>query len=232
MKSLSEKALDLLYPPKCVFCRRLTEDESFLCPQCEEKLPRPERALEWREIPPLDGCLAPLYYEDDVREALHRYKFHGATSSAAVFAGLMADCLQQHSVTADCITWVPLSRKRLKKRGYDQAELLARELSRRTGIPCLRLLKKTRHNPAQSGRASAAERRRNVEGVYEATLLQPGLRLLLTDDIVTTGATLASAAGTLLSAGAAGVTGICVARPRFRREPGILGNGEWDYADL
>lgn len=204
--------LDLLYPKKCAFCRRLVHDGRMLCPECAKTLPFPTEEQERLFIPPLELCLAPLYYTGKVRDSLLRYKFHGAAAYCGIYGELMADCLQRHGERADRITWVPLSRQRLRRRGYDQAKLLAQELSRRTGIPCGRLVVKTKNNPAQSGRKSAEERARNVQGVYRAEGVRPGERILLVDDIVTTGSTLKAAASVLLEAGAASVTGLAAAR--------------------
>ena len=107
-----------------------------------------------------------------------------------------------------------MSRRRLRKRGYDQAELLARSACRRWDVKPVRLLEKIRDNPAQSGMTDAAARRANVEGVYRAAEPESiqGRRILLVDDICTTGATLVECAGILRSAGAAEVVCAVVAR--------------------
>ncbi len=212
MKRLGERLLNLLYPPKCAFCRRLTEDGRMICPQCEKTLPRTEKETGIRQISPLDGCLSPLYYTGSVRDSLIRYKFRGLTAYAGIYGELMAKSLKEHNVRADAVTWVPLSRQRRRKRGYDQAQLLARELAAQTGLPCLRLLKKIKNNPAQSGTGGLAARQRNVQGVYEAQNVPEGIRVLLVDDIVTTGSTLSAAARALLNAGASGVIGITAAQ--------------------
>ena len=138
-------------------------------------------------------------------------------------------------MTADLVTWVPLSRKRRRRRGYDQAGLLAKEVARLLQLPLESCLEKTRHNPAQSGTADAAARWRNVQGVYRAVTSFAQERVLLSDDIVTTGATLSEAAGTLLAAGASEVIGLTLARtpgPRDGIVPGTETNGESFYADI
>ena len=124
----------------------------------------------------------------------------------------MDHCLREHAVSADVVTWIPLSRARLRKRGYDQAKLLAEEVAARQSLPCERMIEKIRNNRAQSGTKSAEERKKNVEGVYRAVTDCSGARILLVDDIVTTGATLSEAAETLLKAGALEVTGLTAAR--------------------
>ncbi len=212
MSGLKDRVLNLLYPPKCAFCRRLVDGERMLCPDCEKNLPFPEAENQRQAMPPLALCVSPLYYTEDVRRSLIRYKFHGAAAYCKIYGELMDSCLRGQKVTADVVTWVPLSGKRLRKRGYDQARLLAAEVARRQKLPCERMLEKTRNNPAQSGTRNAEERRKNVEGVYRAVTDCSGARILLVDDIVTTGATLEAAAEVLLKAGALEVTGLTLAR--------------------
>ena len=110
------------------------------------------------------------------------------------------------------MTWVPVSRKRLRRRGYDQAELLARSACRRWDTRPERLLEKTRDNPAQSGLTDREARRENVKGAYRAAGDCRGRRVLLVDDICTTGATLGQCAAVLLDAGAEAV--VCAAAAR------------------
>ena len=114
------------------------------------------------------------------------------------------------------VTWVPVSRHRLRKRGYDQAELLARAACRVWSVKPERLLRKVQDNPAQSGLTEAAARRANVLGVYRAPDAAAGLRVLLADDVVTTGSTLSECARTLLTAGAAEV--VCVTLAQARKD--------------
>ncbi len=232
MSAFFSALLDLLYPKKCAFCRRLVHNGRMLCPECEKMLPFPTEEQEQLQIPPLELCLAPLYYTGKVRDSLLRDKFHGAAAYCGIYGELMAGCLQRHGGSADRITWVPLSRQRLRRRGYDQAKLLARELSRRTGIPCERLIIKTKNNPAQSGRKSREERAKNVQGVYRAIGVRPGERIILIDDIVTTGATLKAAATELLGAGAASVTGLAAACAERDRSEIKEMNGDNGYADI
>ena len=233
MNQLGERLLDLLYPPKCAFCRKLVTDRRMLCPDCERALPVPEKEKQSKKISGLAVCLSPLYYTGDVRQSLHRYKFQGAAAYYRIYAELMAACAREHGLTADLVTWVPLSRKRLRSRGYDQARLLAEEVAGRLGLPCEQTLEKIRNNPAQSGTSGAEERQKNVLGVYRAVTSFAGEHVLLVDDIVTTGATLSEAAKELLNAGAEQVSGLTLARTDrenngFRKEA----NGESDYADI
>lgn len=205
--------LELLYPAKCPFCGRVLErGEEGACAACLEELPRAERgkAVEGCEI-----CLSPLRYQDGVREGVHRYKFEGGQIHAAVFGGLMARCLsEQWDKPVDFITWAPLHPKRRRKRGYDQAELLARRVGELSGIPVRPTLEKIRAAGAQSHLQDAAARRANVEGAYRALpgLDLTGMRVVLVDDVVTTGSTLGQCAGCLREAGAASVVGLTFAQ--------------------
>lgn len=212
---LIERVLELFYPTKCAFCHRLTGGDK-VCKSCAEKLPLTPAGGQAQKFPFISQCVSPLYYEGDVRESLHRYKFGGLSHYCTAYAPFMAKCIDENQISCDIITWVPLSRKRLRQRGYDQARLLAAELSKKAGIECCRLLKKTRNNPAQSGTGGAEKRRANVSGVY--TALSPekitGKSILIVDDIVTTGATLSECGRMLLSAGAKEVKAVTVARKR------------------
>ena len=205
--------LDLLYPPKCAFCQRLTQSGAKLCPRCREKLPYTGPAAE-QHFPRLKSCCSPLYYTEDVRRSLLRYKFGGVKMYAEVYGEFLTKCIDENGISCDIITWVPLSRQRLRRRGYDQARLLAEEISARKGIPCVQTLKKRRNNRAQSTTGGAEQRRRNVKDVYmplPGAEIQ-GKRILLVDDIITTGATLSECAGVLKSCGAAEVSALTLAR--------------------
>ena len=121
----------------------------------------------------------------------------------ALAGGKTAQAVGDHGITADLVSWPSLSKKRLRQRGYDQAELLAREVGRRLGLSVLRTVDK-RERPAQSGIQGEAARRANLLGAYVP--VEPGnfegRIVLLVDDVVTSGATLAECAKTLRLAGA------------------------------
>ena len=166
-----------------------------------------------RSFKNVDECFSVLRYEGDVRKSLHRYKFGGVSAYAGCYAKLLAECIEDNAVYADIVTWAPLSVRRLRERGYDQARLLAEGAAEYMETPCLPLLKKRRHNTAQSGTKSAEERRRNVRGVYACAGNTPldGMTVLLVDDIVTTGATLDECAGVLRKAGASEILALTLA---------------------
>ena len=206
---MKETLLNLFFPPKCPFCRRILREASH-CPHCAKTLP-------WNEEPLRRGsgygvCAVPLRYEGAVREAILRYKFQGCCAGVPLFARLMTQCVAEElSGAFDCITWVPVSRKRRRRRGFDQSELLAQAMAQYWGTTAQAMLEKYVDNPPQSSLKEASTRRGNVLGVYrpkpEAEIA--GKRILLVDDIVTTGATLTACAEELRLAGADAV--VCCA---------------------
>ena len=231
MKRLLEAFLNLLFPPKCPFCGKIL-DRSGICPACEKALPWTEERDTVRTGPDGLRCAAPLWYEGLAREGLLRYKFQGAAAAAEPLGGLIAQCAaEQFSGEFDNVTWVPVSRRRLRKRGYDQARLLAESACRLWDTRPRQLLRKAADNPPQSNLTEAAARRANVLGVYEAVDMEAiqGRRILLVDDICTTGATLAECIRVLKDAGAEQVVCAAVAltRKEKRREAGnIMETGE------
>lgn len=210
--------LDLLFPPRCVFCGGLLRrGEDGICARCQTSLPwaLEEAGEQTREFVSL--CVSPLWYRDPVPASFHRYKFGGRTGYAKVYGRLMAQCVQDHlRGRYDLITWVPLSDRRRKDRGYDQAFLLAQAVALELGDVAAETLHKEQDVAAQSSLEDDARRRANVLGVYEVPdpELVAGKRILLVDDVVTTGATLSECARTLRAAGAADVVAVTLARAR------------------
>ena len=202
---LRDRVLDLLFPPRCPFCDSLTP-RSGICPDCEGKLPR----TAGKDVVRREGsfcCAAPLWYEGIAREGILRFKFRGA-ASAGPFGELLARCAAEElSGRFDTVTWVPVSRQRLRQRGFDQSYLLARAACRLWDAKPQRLLVKTVDNPCQSGISGDAARRANVLGVYAIPrgAAVEGKRILLIDDVCTSGATLRECVRVLRDAGAADV---------------------------
>ena len=210
------RLLDLLFPPKCPFCGRVL-DEVGICSQCEKTLPWIEEHLCERKVGQ-SCCAAPLWYEESVRQALLRLKFHYAPGAAEPLGQLVARCAAEHfSGGFDVVTWVPVSRKRLRRRGYDQSRLLAENACRCWDVKPVALLEKIEDNPAQSTLTEAAARRANVLGVYRALPAAAGRRILLIDDICTTGATLSECVRELYAAGAEEVVCAAVALSREKK---------------
>ena len=207
--------LDLLFPPKCVFCGRiLNKNDDGLCDKCIEALPFAENG--GRQVGDvLDFCVSPLFYRGHVRKSILRFKFHGMSSYADVYGRLLAECIREHpDIKYDIISWVPLSSKRKRSRGYDQAMLLALATALELNDVAVETLSKPRDVQAQSELGGKEERSANISDAYKVTdpELIAGKCVLLIDDVVTTGSTLSECARELLSAGAARV--VCAALAR------------------
>jgi len=202
--------LHLLYPPKCPFCQKVSPTaEPALCGTCRKTLPWTEGVFRGQGF---SRGIYTLLYKDAVRDALLRYKFQGKSAYRHVFGGILAETIAERlSGQFDLVSYVPVSRRTLRRRSYDQAKLLAEAVAAVYGVEAVTTLCKPRSNRKQSSIHDAKLRHENVRGVYEA--IDPaqfaGKRVLLIDDIVTTGATLSSAALTLQAAGAADV--VCAA---------------------
>ena len=195
---------NMLFPPKCILCGRvLRDEESDLCRECRvetDEYPQGKLKLQF-----IDSAAAVWYYKGNVRRSLHRFKFNRGRHLAESYGKLMAmKVLSSGPEEIDLITWVPISSLRKLFRGYDLDQLLADVISRELGIPWMPLLKKVRHNPPQSGIDGCARRRANVLGVYQVadTARISGKKIVLVDDILTTGATAGECARMLLTFGA------------------------------
>ncbi len=211
---LGKRLSDLLFPPKCVFCRRRLESGD-VCPDCAGDLPRCGRIRGRGEF--FSRAAAPLYYEGRVREAMLRYKFRGRRGCAVPFSRLMAQCAgEELAGLYDVVAWVPVSRQRRRKRGFDQARLLARMTAERLGAPLVTALRKKRNTGANSKLGTREARTANVLGAFEAVNLPElrGKRILLIDDVYTTGATLSECSRMLLMAGAEDVVCLTLAAAR------------------
>ena len=208
--------MELLFPPKCVLCRKLLKSgEIDLCREC--RADAPEYAGKKINIRFLDSFAAVWYYEGNVRRSLLRFKFYNARSYGVSYGRILAMRLQREYPDGfDMLTWVPVSRLRKLRRGYDQVELLAKAVGRELGLSPVPTLKKIRNNRPQSRLKDPAARRANVLGAYR--LLEgaavKGQRVLLLDDILTTGATAGECARVLLSVGAKEVHCAAVAAAR------------------
>ena len=212
LDKLQRSLLDFFFPRRCPFCGRVV-GKALLCETCEKELPYSREVRTGT----FGRCAAPLYYEGAVREAILSFKFKGRTEALDCFGSLMAQtAAEAFSGEFDAVTWAPVSRKRLRQRGYDQARLLCASLCVDWHTEPQETLRKVRDNPAQSGIGDPAERRANVLGAYEP--VDPdaiaGKRFLLIDDIITTGATLTECVRVLKAAGAADVVCLTLAMAR------------------
>jgi len=208
--SIKETTLNILFPPKCAFCGKIMDTAaSGICPACEKDLPyRPEGKI-LQKVGGFD-CAVTFYYEGSVKEGIRALKFRNKPARAAVFGAFLARTAAEHlGGRFDTVTFVPVSFLRNFKRGYDQSRLLAEAAARVWGVKARKTLVKIRNNPPQSSVKTPAERRANALGSYRSCADVRGKRLLLIDDVCTSGSTMAECARTLMEAGAAEV--VCAA---------------------
>lgn len=215
---------ELLFPRRCMLCRTfLNKNETDLCRACFQRLPaypthdgnRADAGKNDAHF--LDSFTAVWYYEGDVRRSILRFKFRKAVYLAPKLSRFLAMwLLQQGPEQFDLLTWVPISRLRRFRRGYDQCELLARYAGRELGLHPQRTLRKKRNTPPQSSLTSASMRKANALGAYElcADADVRGKIIVLLDDIFTTGSTMNECARVLLTAGAKEVHGVALAAAR------------------
>lgn len=190
-----------LEEPICMRCGRPTNHIVIACHVCQE------------QAFPLQQARAAALFMEPVSRVIHLMKYEGYFALAQPLADLMVAAWPRWQMIVDLVIPIPLSRQRYRQRGYNQAERLAHYFCRQMGFPlATTLLQRAKATRPQVG-LEAAERRGNVRGAFvAATEGIAGQHILLIDDVCTTGATLAAAAETLLAAGAASVSGYCVAR--------------------
>lgn len=236
MRALIERCLQFLLPPQCHCCEKfLEEGQQGICPDCLSK-------IRWIEPPlctlcgvpflssevenhPCGACLtrgkyftmarAVGYYEGPLREAIHRWKYEEKNYLTLFFGEKLAEgfCRYWDPQSFDLIIPVPLHSKRLRERGFNQALLLVKELSRRTRIPySKRLLQKRILTPPQVN-LSGGEREKGVRGSFHIQRDEEieGKSILLVDDVYTTGATVNECSKVLLKAGAERVDVLTIA---------------------
>lgn len=233
---IRQRFLDALLPPRCPACRVLLDKPDAFCPACWRELdfimapicrrcglPLPASSGDDGSAATCAGCLAraPVYdraraavrYAAASRRHILAFKHGDRTELATALARLMRQAGAGLVEDAQAIVPVPLHPWRLVRRRYNQAALLARAIARDAGRPYLaHELKRIRATPSQGG-LSRAGRRRNVAGAFRARRRRiAGRRVLLVDDVMTTGATLEAAARACLAAGAWAVDALVFAR--------------------
>ena len=196
--------LDLVFAPACAACDALVPERLPFCAGCAASI----------DPAPPGEVVAPYLFGGELATALRRLKFQGRREVARAIAPLLGPALAEAAAGCDLLVPVPLHRRRLRQRGYNQTALILRHARRYAGLPVDPLsLRRVRSTPPQTGLDRAA-RRRNVEGAF--AVVRPGRiagrAVLLCDDVVTTGATLAAASAALRAAGAARVACFSVAR--------------------
>ncbi|MBQ9967835.1 MAG: ComF family protein [Oscillospiraceae bacterium] len=220
MRALIQWLLDLLYPPKCMLCHRLLDESThLLCGRCGHDLPKHEGGL--RSVKYFVKGIAPFYYEGHIRDSILRFKFYGMQAYAQQYARWMSVPVEAElKGMYDVISWVPCSPRRRWARGFDQCELLAKALAKEVGSDCLATLKKVRHTEKQSRMSGDAARRANVLDAYQAYRPDRYQRkkILLVDDVLTTGATISECGKILRLAGSGELVCAAIAAARHNNK--------------
>lgn len=220
-------ALDLLFPIPCAGCGR---EGKIICERCIPDLPKltspycavcasPDSPSPCRwcneSSPAFDGIRAPFLMEGIIKQAVHSFKYRSVRAAAPELGRLLAAYLSERRIPGETLVPVPLHSRRLQHRGYNQSRLLAREVARRAGLRLdHNVLKRTKDGPPQVEAASPAQRRSNVEGSFQCTRDLTGQKLILVDDVATTGSTFSACAASLKAAGASSVWGLALAREK------------------
>lgn len=173
-----------------------------MCPDC------------WQRQAGIDGIRSPYRFEEVIRKAIHELKYRNLRAIAPCLAELLADYLRANPLTGDALISVPLHPRRLRERGYNQSSLIASELAKRIGVPVIEdCLVRVRQAKPQVRAADVEERRRNVADAFVCRDERvKGVRIILIDDVCTSGATLESCAVALKNKGATAVWGLTLAR--------------------
>ena len=233
LQQVKTALLDLLLPLRCLGCGR---EGDLICPSCRQSLPSIRLPLCQRcgatvsegnlcrsciNYPlTIDGIRSVFLFQSTVRQAILQLKYRHLKTIATPLSELLAEYLGSHPLKGEVIIPVPLHPKRLRERGYNQASLLAKELSRLVGLPVVEdTLIRVRDALPQARTRSAIERRRNVQDAFVCHQGLEGKQILLIDDVCTTGATLDACATALKAAGASSVWGLTIAREMFSQLP-------------
>lgn len=193
MASVAEGAL--FGPPRCVLCRKR---EDWLCASCRSRALPPQEAMAIEDVA---SAVAPWAYEGGPRRLILALKLRGLKAAATPLIDAMVRSSRLAALDADVVTWVPARSRDRAARGFDHAEVLARGVAARLGLPAASLLARRGHQVDQAG-LDRARRLTNLASAFRAPGGVSG-RILLIDDLVTTGATARSCAGALTAAGAA-----------------------------
>ena len=222
MRPLPERPLSLarrlrfaVFPARCPRCGEVIPAQRLFCPACREELYR-QASLRRFELPMADGTrLLPVAavwkYDDIARRMIGKYKFHGKIDARDALGASMA-CLAEETLQGPFDLAVPAPSRpgRAKDLGFDHAGELARRTAQVLAIPCRRVLRR-REDARVQHTLGRQERLVNLQGAVYSVEDLSGKRVLLVDDIVTTGATLCACARALYAAGAAQVQAVCAA---------------------
>jgi ComF family protein len=236
-----EAVLDLFFPPRCpgcgrvgfTFCdacqARIEPPPAPACIHCGQPQDAEQLCPTCRETPSsLDRIACSAIFAHPLRDAIHELKYNDGRSLARPLGARMAAAWLQGNFAADIIIPVPLHTARQAERGYNQAALLARIVSREVGVPLGESALVRTKATQQQAMLKAIERRENVKDAFACRSDVTGKHVVLVDDVCTTGSTLEACAAALRASGAASVWAFTLARARW--EPGYAGPAADAYA--
>ncbi|MCI9273574.1 MAG: ComF family protein [Clostridiales bacterium] len=217
-----EALAGMFFPVRCPYCRQVMKRDSAFCDTCRDQLPRQRMPVVIDKTnQETILCAAPFVYQDPVKKAIAAFKFQDRPALARSLGQAMAEQAQIvfAGQTFDAVTGVPLAKAKKRRRGYNQAELLGRRVAEHMGIPYAELLSKPKETPDQHT-LTRREREQNLIGAFELAGKKSveGIRILVCDDIVTTGSTLRECCRTLIQSGAASVQCAALAAVKTRPE--------------
>jgi ComF family protein len=216
LKALAKSFINLLYPLRCLGCSKQLDalNELNLCDQCIAAIKKnamPPFELDTPSVMVYSACI----YEGVFKELIHGFKYNGKLALAKIFVTLLESCIKENPemLEADVVTAVPLHRSRMRQREFNQSSVLANKLAGIYGLPVKNVLKKIKKTKYQN-ELTKSERLVNLKNAFKVCnpAAIEGKRILLIDDVMTTGATLGECAGALLASGAKKVTCLTLAR--------------------
>lgn len=232
LKQLQREVIDLFFPRLCVGCGKVGD---FICIKCSKKLSRllppvcqrcgkPESSGAycrecWGKHNDLNMIRSVFVFEGTIRSAIHEFKYRNLRSIAGCLSRYMADYFLEQHLAADVLLPVPMHENRLKRRGYNQSELLAGRIAGIISVPARGdLLRRVRDNKPQTRTACAEERRSNMRDAFACTSSEvSGKDVVIIDDVCTSGATLEACAAALKLKGANKISGFTLASEIYQR---------------
>lgn len=227
LSKLKINLLDLFFPARCVscgqlgnlFCNDCKADiltiSSQTCPMCNKISPKGKFCGRCRPKTALSGIASACYFrEGTIKEAIHSFKYENVHSLSINLSRLLIDLLGREKISFDVVCFVPITKKREGWRGYNQAEILAQAVADHFKKPLIPVLKKVKETKTQVG-LPKKKREQNLRGAFRiktGKLQIENKRILLVDDVVTTGTTLNECGRILKSAGAREIWAVTVAK--------------------
>lgn len=214
-----KRILAFIFPKRCQYCRKVINYNEVICKECLKNI---KRKVYIKEIKINEEktvqVVSPFIYEKEIRKAICAFKFNGKVELSENLAESMALSIKEKFNVSeiDFITSVPMTEKSYQKRGYNQAEILARHVAKKLDLPYIEVLCKIKENKKQHT-LSMNDRKENIRGVYSIIdkNLVKGKNILICDDIVTTGSTLAECMKLLLNSGTNNIHGATIAKAIF-----------------